>query len=284
MPPMIRPLVLLLLLATPASAQEKPTFGRAVDEAAPRPPGMRLVWSDEFDRGTMPDPAKWSYDTERNREGWYNHEAEYYAAARPENVRVAGGDLVIEARHDMASLPHPADYGGQAYSSARILTRGHASWTYGFVEVRAKLACGRGLWPAIWMLPETGGWPDGGELDIMEMVGHQPGIVHGTVHTRATEDGHLVSGWQANVPDACTAFHRYQMNWTPDRITFGVDDRAYYALDRNGSTDRAVWPFDRPEYLILNVAVGGDWGGQQGIDDAAFPSAMTVDYARVWQR
>jgi beta-glucanase (GH16 family) len=268
----------VLALAAAAAALEPAPEPMAVPE------GYRLVWSDEFSRGRRPDPRRWAYDTDYNRRGWHNGERQYYSARRRENARIEGGSLIVEARADGPALRRFADWGGQAYSSARLVTRGRAAWTYGFVEVRAKIPCGRGVWPAIWMLADSPGarWPDAGEIDIMEHVGHEPGIVHQTVHTAAFNH---VRGTQraaqARVPDACTAFHLYQLDWTRERIRMGIDGRTVFTFARSG--DRAEWPFDGPQYLILNVAVGGTWGGAQGIDDAAFPARMDVDYVRVWQ-
>ena len=133
------------------------------------PAGHVLVWSDEFDQPGLPDAAKWAHDTERNRLGWYNNELQYYAANRPENAQVRDGRLHVTARlESLASLP---DWGGQRYTSARLLTRGRADWTYGYFEVRAKMPCGRGTWPAIWLLGSGGRWPEDGELDMVEQLG-----------------------------------------------------------------------------------------------------------------
>jgi beta-glucanase (GH16 family) len=248
------------------------------------PAGYRLVWSDEFSRPGLPDPRRWDYDTEFNRRGWHNEERQYYSARRLRNARVRRGRLIVEARAERLDPRRFPDWGGQAYSSARLVTRGRASWTYGFFEVRAKLACGRGVWPAIWMLGASPGlrWPEGGEIDIMEHVGHEPGIVHQTVHTGALNHA---SGThrsaQARVPDPCGAFHAYQLDWTRERIRMGIDGRTVFTFPR--SDDPARWPFDGPQYLILNVAIGGTWGGAQGIDEAALPARMEVDYVRVWQ-
>ena len=253
-------------------------------EAMRRPADARLVWHDEFDRAGAPDPARWRYDVSDNRHGWSNNELQYYAADRGENARVKGGALIVTARAER--LADRADYGGQGYSSARLDTRGIASWTYGFFEVRAKLACGKGTWPAIWMLgaDAAAGWPARGEIDIMEAVGWKPGIVHGTVHTAAYNHViHTQRGAERAVADTCGGWHRYQLDWSPERVLIGVDDRAYMRFANDGRHDPRTWPFDRPEYLILNVAVGG-WGGQGGIDPAAFPARMAVDYVRVWQR
>ncbi len=244
-------------------------------------PGYRLVWTDEFDAGAMPDPAKWDYDISRNKDGWWNNEAQYYAFARPENSRIEDGKLVIEARRDDVS--GFKDFGGQKYSSARLVTRGRAEWTYGFYDIRAKLPCGRGHWPAIWMLG-TGQWPDTGEIDIMESVGFEPTTIYGTAHSRHTVDTKSPKGDEIEVRTLCTEFHNYQLDWRPDSLTWLVDGKPYYRLDKPKNADWKTWPYDTPQYLLLNVAVGGAWGGQQGIDDAAFPARMEVDYVRVWQK
>jgi beta-glucanase (GH16 family) len=257
----------------------------AIAESGGIPSGARLVWSDEFDVAGLPDADKWSYDTERNAAGWYNNELQYYSDARIDNSRVENGLLLITARReDLSTLGLP-DWSGQKYSSARLITRDKASWTYGFVEVRAKLPCGTGTWPAIWMLsmPPAARWPDDGEIDIMEHVGFDAGVVHGTVHTGAYN--HTLGnqrGATTQVPDACNDFHRYQLTWTRTRIAIGVDDRNYYQYS-NDNSGNAEWPFDSPQFLILNIAVGGDWGGQMGVDDSIFPVRMEIDYVRVYQ-
>lgn len=257
----------------------------AINEAGGIPTGYRLAWSDEFDVDGLPNPAKWDYDTDRNFLGWYNNELQYYAKERAENSQVTGGNLVITARKENLTGAGFSDWGGQAYSSARLVTRGKAAWTYGFIEIRAKLPCGRGSWPALWMLssPPQTAWPDDGEIDIMEHVGFDPGVVHGTMHTLAynhTKNNSRTA--TTNVPDACTAFHKYQLSWTANQIKVGVDDRNYYQYSNDGSGN-AEWPFDSPQYLIFNIAVGGDWGGQMGVDDTIFPIQMEVDYVRVYQ-
>ncbi|WIY70807.1 glycoside hydrolase family 16 protein [Aquidulcibacter paucihalophilus] len=248
--------------------------------------GYRLVWNDEFNVDGLPDPARWAYDTSRNREGWYNRELQYYSAARPENARVEAGRLIIEARLETPDPVTVTDSGGQDFTSARLISRGLAEWTYGFFEVRAKVPCGRGTWPAAWLLPVADViWPAGGEIDILEHVGHDPGVVHGTVHTtRYNHTRGSQRGGRKRVADACGAFHRYQVLWTPDSINFGVDDVGYYAFRNDGRGDPATWPFDQPFYAILNLAVGGDWGGVEGVDRRAFPQTLEVDYVRVFQK
>ena len=260
----------------------------AVAADAPPPPetlkppaGWQLAWSDEFDVDGLPDPKKWGNDTYFNKQGWFNHEAQYYSAPRAENAVVHDGKLLITARKETRSAA--IDFGGQHYTSARLITRGLAEWTYGFFEIRAKLPCGLGTWPAIWMLGSHGDWPANGELDIMEHIGRNPGRVLSTIHTPAGHGAHGV-GAAVTVPDSCGAFHRYQMLWTDRDIRFGVDGiehLAYPRLDVGAADAARVWPFDGPQFLLLNVAIGGDLGGP--VDDGIFPVTMEVDYVRVWQ-
>ncbi len=246
-----------------------------------------LVWSDEFETPGLPDASKWSFDTERNAAGWYNNELQYYSANRMENARVEGGRLIITARKE--DLRSAADYGGQHYTSARMITRGKASWTYGFVEVRARMPCGLGTWPAIWMLGTGGRWPEDGEIDILEQRGTSAAaksVVLGTIHTRAYNyfNGSLGvgQGSSTTVADACTAFHNYQLTWDADRIRIGVDGTNYFefANPKNGDTTR--WPFNNPQFLILNLAIGGDLGGT--VDLNFTPQQMEVEYVRVYQK
>jgi len=246
-------------------------------EALRVPAQYQLVWSDEFDRDGLPDPLKWDHDTGRNKVGWHNNELQYYAGPRAENAVVKGGRLVITARKE--SLTAAADWGGQRYTSSRLLTRGRADWTYGFFEIRAKLPCGLGTWPAIWTLGSKGGWPDDGELDIMEQVGSDPTRISSVVHTAA---GHAAQGvlGAVRVGDACRKFHRYQMHWTAEGVEFGVDGFAHMRYPNLKLGPRA-WPFDAPQFLLLNIAIGGDLGGK--VDDRIFPVAMEIDYVRVYQ-
>jgi beta-glucanase (GH16 family) len=271
------------LIALPAFSATDVAAG-AIDEPGGIPASWKLVWADEFDVGGLPDPNKWGYDTHRNRIGWHNQEKQYYANERSKNTRVENGSLIIETHQE--ELPDLRDWNNQAYSSGRLLTSGRASWTYGGFEIRAKLPCGRGTWPAIWLLPAQSSlrWPDGGEIDIMEHVGFDEGVVHGTVHTGAYN--HVKNTQKAattNLPDLCKAFHRYQLVWTKDALTIGVDDRHYFRFANDGEGELATWPFDRPMYLLLNTAVGGSWAGRNGIDDAVFPVRFEIDYVRVWQ-
>ena len=193
----------------------------------------------------------------------------------PENARVAGGVLIIEALKK--------DRDKSRFTSARLVSR--QDWQYGYVEVRAKLPKAIGTWPAAWMLPthwKYGGWPASGEIDIMEHVGYDPGVVHGTVHTEAFNHGiGTQQGKQIKVDGYDTDFHRYAIRWTADKIEFFVDDVHYNTFARK-SGDYRKWPFDQPFHLLLNLAVGGDWGGKEGVDEAAFPQRLEVDWVRVY--
>ena len=255
-----------------------------VPPVIPGPQGNRsLVWSDEFDLDGFPSASKWDYDTERNRLGWYNNELQYYARDRLENARVEGGRLIITARKE--DLTAAADYGGQHYTSARMLTRGKASWTYGFFEVRAKLPCSAGTWPAIWSLGTGGRWPEDGEIDIMEQRGNNKTEILGTIHTRAYNyfNGSLGGGRgsQTTVSDACTNFHNYQLTWTAEKIVIGVDGVNYFEYVNPNTGDYNRWPFSNPQFLILNLAIGGDLGGP--VDPGFTTQQLEVEYVRVYQ-
>jgi len=244
-------------------------------EAARFASNWTLIWSDEFDYQGLPDSSKWNYDT-----GYIaNNEKQYYLAEREENARVEGGMLVIEARKEARE--------GFDYTSARLKTDGKASWLYGRVEVSAKLPTGRGMWPAIWMLGSncsTVGWPECGEIDIMENVGFEPEMVHSNIHTKAYN--HILRTDRAHhlkVDAPSENFYVYSIEWFEDRIEFLVDDILYFTF-RNEGTGTDTWPFAQPHYLILNAAVGGVWGGRNGIDDTIFPQKFYIDYVRVYER
>lgn len=253
----------------------------------------KLVWSDDFDQPGLPDPSKWDYE-----EGFIrNNEAQYYTRARQENARIENGMLVIEARKEVFKNPQydPQSQGqgrsrrsreSAQYTSASLTTRGKAAWTYGRIEVRAKLPPGHGTWPAIWMLgtDRRAGWPACGEIDIMEFVGFDPGIIHANIHVK--KYNHVLKtgkGSQITISDAAEAFHVYSLEWTPQRLDFFVDDKKYFTFE-NENTGSDVWPFDKDAYLILNLAIGGAWGGAKGIDDACFPQRYYIDYVRVYQK
>lgn len=248
-----------------------------------RPAHARLRWRDEFN-GSRLDLAKWTFDTSHNKQGWFNGELQYYSAGRPQNLRVSNGLLTIEARHETLPPARYPDWGGQHYTSAKIFSKG-SGWTYGFYEVRAKLPCARGTWPAIWMLPVAmKEWPDDGEIDIMEQVGAEPNLIYASLHTKLFN--HILKtqrSAQRLVPTSCSAFHRYQLDWRPDSITIGVDGRGVLRVRNDQPGGKGAWPFFTPFKMILNLAIGGDWAAAKGIDDAAMPQRMEVDYVRVWQ-
>lgn len=243
---------------------------------------QKLVWSDEFDYTGIPDSTRWNVDIGDGCPslcGWGNEELEYYTN-RPQNVKVENGSLIIEARKE--------DYSGRAYTSAKLLTRGKADWKYGHIEVRAKLPKGRGVWPAIWMLSSQkkyGGWPASGEIDIMEHVGYDPAFVYGSVHTESYNhvDGtQRTAGFMEMENPFADNFHIYAIDWTEEYIEFFTDDIPFMRFE-NEHNSYKEWPFDQNFYLILNIAVGGTWGGAEGIDDSIWPQRMEVDYVRVYQ-
>ena len=235
----------------------------------------KLVWSDEFNNTGLPDAAKWNYDV--GGHGWGNNELQFYTDKRQENARVENGNLVIEARKE--------NWQSKEYTSARLVTKGKGDWKYGRIEVRAKIPSGRGTWPAIWMLASTNplAWPDDGEIDIMEHVGFDQGRIHGTIHCK--KYNHVIGTQKSAtimVPDCSTAFHVYGLQWTADSIKVSIDGNAYFSF-ANEHTGKDAWPFDQPFHLLLNIAVGGNWGGQQGVDTTIFPARLEVDYVRVYQ-
>lgn len=240
-------------------------------------PGYELAWSDEFE-GTEIDLNKWEHEV--NASGGGNNELQYYTA-RPENSFVQDGHLHIVAIQD----EYTAEEGTRYYTSARMRTPNKGDWKYARVDVKAKVPVGQGVWPAIWMLPtdwEYGGWPNSGEIDIMEHINLQTEI-HGTVHTEAYNHKRGTQrGGRIEVPDADENFHVYSIVWTEDKIDFLVDDQQYYTFSNDGKGDSATWPFDKRFHLILNVAIGGDWPGDP-TTDTRFPKEMIIDYVRVYQ-
>jgi beta-glucanase (GH16 family) len=235
-----------------------------------------LIWSDEFDQDGLPDHTKWSYNL--GGDGWGNQELQFYTSRRAENARVEGGRLIIEARKET--------FENNKYTSARLLTKGIAEWKYGRFEIKAKLPAGVGTWPAIWLLSGLDPlvWPNDGEIDIMEHVGHDQGVIHSTIHCgkynhlNGTQKGDTI-----RVPDCSDKFHIYALDWSEDSIRAYVDDKQYFSFV-NEHSGKNAWPFDNRMFLILNIAVGGGWGGQKGVDDTIFPQRMEVDYVRVYQK
>ena len=241
----------------------------------------KMIWHDNFATDGVPNPSKWTYELGDGCPelcGWGNNERQAYTSD-PQNVRVEDGNLIIEAIQISAE--------DSTYTSAKLVSHSGGSWQYAYVEIRAKLPVGRGTWPALWMLPDEkkyGGWPKSGEIDIMEHVGMDQDVVHGTVHTEAYNGmiGTQV-GKQIDVAGASEDFHVYAIDWTADNIAFMVDGEVYHNFP-NDDKGTAEWPFDHPFHLIINIAVGGNWGGQQGIDKTVWPQQMLVDYVRVYDK
>lgn len=237
------------------------------------PAGMELVWSDEFDVDGAPDKNKWDYSTGGN--GWGNGEAQFYTDKRS-NSEVKKGSLVITAKLENG-----------LWTSARLKTLYKGQWQYGYIEVRAKLPKGVGTWPAIWMLPfndKYGMWPRSGEIDIMEHVGFEQDVVHTTVHTKSFN--HRL-GNQPNkhelIPGVSKNYHTYALEWQPEYLQWYIDGKPFYRFENTGN-GWEDWPFDHQFYLIINLAIGGAWGGQKGIDPKMTESTMFVDYVRVYQK
>jgi beta-glucanase (GH16 family) len=232
------------------------------------------VWADEFNTGNQPDASRWSYDVGGG--GWGNNELQFYTNGA--NTAITGGNLVITARRE--------NMGSNQYTSARLVSRGKGDWLYGKFEIRAKVPKGRGTWPALWMLPTDnhyGQWPASGEIDIMEHVGHDPERIHFSIHTNAFN--HMINTQRSSsrmLPGATDEFNVYSCEWTPFSIRGFINGVRYFEFT-NANTGFAAWPFDRRFHFIFNIAVGGNWGGQQGVDVNAFPTSMLVDYVRVYR-
>ena len=238
----------------------------------------KLLWSDEFDSNGLPDTSTWKF--ELGAGGWGNNEVQQYTSL-PANVRQENGLLVIEALKS-----------GPEWTSARIISHDKVEFQYGRIVFRAKLPAGSGTWPALWLLGHnifTAGWPEGGEIDVMEHVGKNPGIVHSSLHT-ASSFGSTVNTKTIKVDAFDTEFHEYEANWTKDKIEFRIDGKLFYTyepLEQNSST----WPFNQPFFIIMNIAMGGNFGSdpqyetnglKNGIDPTLTSARMEVDYVRIY--
>lgn len=245
------------------------TFTTTSPNVTPDVNYTNLVFSDEFNTNGVPDPAKWSFNTGTGQSGWGNGEAQYYTDS-PNNVTVTGGNLKITAIKE--------NFGGAAYTSSRMVSENKFEFKYGKVEVRAKLPTGAGTWPAIWMLGQNyaaNAWPACGEIDIMEHIGNQQNVIHGSLHYPGNSGGNASTG-STTISTASTSFHNYSVVWSPAAIKFYVDDVLYHSLANTGSL-----PFNADFFLIFNVAMGGNFGG--AIDPAFTQASMEIDYVRVYQ-
>lgn len=259
--------VIVLLYLTGCSSNKK------IQEKEP-------VWSDEFNYTGLPDSTKWNYDV--GGHGWGNNELQFYTDKRMENGRVENGILIIEARKE--------PWEGMNYTSTRLISKGKGDpiaigWQYGKIEVKAKLPRGLGTWPAIWMLGSTTplNWPDDGEIDIMEHVGFNQGFIHSSVHTK--KYNHVIGTQRTDtiyINDCSENFHIYAVEWNKDSVKVSADGNVYFRF-ANEKSGYEAWPFDNKMHLLLNIAVGGNWGGQKGVDTTIWPQRMEIDYVRVFK-
>lgn len=244
------------------------------------PEGYSLVWSDEFD-GPEIDRDNWTFDI--GGWGWGNGEAQYYTD-RAENARIQDGVLVVEARFER--------YEGAYYTSARLKSEGLQEFQYGYIEARAKVPAGAGLWPAFWMLgttferdeanPIDSNWPQAGEIDIMEYVGREPNITYGTIHGPGYAGAGGLGKWNRQEQPIADDWHTYAIEWDESGIRWFFDSEQFGELGRDAVGDRE-WVFDQPFFLLLNLALGGTFPGPIGLD-VEFPKLFLVDHVRVYQR
>ena len=253
--------------------------------------GYDLVWSDEFNYKGQPDSLKWAHEIGMKR----NREAQYYTESL-KNSRVEDGHLVLEvhkeaienAAFESTTVKNWRNNQEFAqYSSASLSTKNLAAWTYGKIDIRAKLSKGIGLWPAFWMLGENYsevGWPECGEIDIMEHVGFNPDSIFGTIHTKAYN--HMIGtqrGKTVYIDQPYDTFHTFSLEWTPEKMDFILDGEVYNHIENDHKTT-AEWPFDQDFHLKINIAVGGMLGGKKGIEDESLPQKMIIDFVRVYQK
>ncbi|MFN1834199.1 family 16 glycosylhydrolase [Balneola sp. MJW-20] len=243
-------------------------------------PGYELVWNDEFDQNSL-DESSWEYmngnGSEYGLDGWGNNELQYYTN-NSRNIKVEDGLLVITALNEKL--------GNNNYTSARIRTKGLVDRKFGIIEARMKLPKGQGIWPAFWMLPTEnvyGGWPSSGEIDIMELVGHEPDVVHGTVHYGQRYPNNSKTGrpYRIEQGDFSDDFHVFRIVWEENVIRWFVDETLYYSITPS-TLSPENWPFNEDFHLLLNVAVGGDWPGNPD-ETTSFPQKLQVDYVRWYQ-
>lgn len=243
--------------------------------------GYQVIWQDEFDT-TQIDRKKWDFQlgtgSEYGLSGWGNNELQFYTN-RSDNARIENGSLIIEARKETLQ--------GQSYTSARLVTKGLENWTYGKFEARIKLPKTRGLWPAFWMLPEEntyGSWPASGEIDIMELVGHTPEIIFGTVHfgNNSNDRNYITGEYALDSGTFADDFHIFTVEWEAEQIRWKLNGVEYHSVTKSDLVPYR-WPFDQPFYLLLNVAVGGNWPGNPD-SSSIFPQRMVIDYVRVYKK
>jgi len=239
-------------------------------------PGYTLVWKDEFEGSTL-DLNNWNQETGNGSNGWGNNELEYYTNS-PKNTFLSNGNLIIEARKESIN--------GFNYSSGRMTTQNKKTFTFGRIDIRAKLPTGKGIWPALWMLGTNiniVSWPACGEIDIMELIGTYPGRVYGTMHWKPVTGTNTNKGSEYNLSSGnySQQFHVFSIIWSQDMIKWLVDDQLFFTGTK-ADVGSANYPFNAPEFFIFNVAVGGNWPGSPDAG-TEFPQRMFVDYVRVFQ-
>ncbi len=248
----------------------------------------KLIWQDEFNYVGFPNNNKWTYEKGLVR----NNENQYYTVKDPNNVFVEHGYLTIQAKQEgFWPATGALDWlfstqRKKKYSSASLTTEHLSGWQYGRVEVRAKLPQGRGVWPAIWLVGKNFrevGWPTCGEIDIMEYVGFKPKTIHSVLHSKAYNHrkNNSING-RVQLDDLATEFHLYAVERFVDHIDFWIDDKLHFSYKKEPN-NKDAWPFDQEMYLIINLAIGGSWGGQKGIDKSIFPQRFIIDYVRVFE-
>lgn len=241
-----------------------------------------LVFEDNFD-GVLPSKKSWSYDIEGNSRGWGNNELQAYTD-RPENCFIKDGVLHIRANKE--DYVDPVSGKSFGYTSARLISKGKLDRKYGKFEIRAKTPKGRGIWPAIWFLPSSqlyGTWPRSGEIDLLEHVGHDQGRLHFSVHTESFN--HMINTQKTNsvvVDDCSDRFMLYTLEWEPHLIQCFIDGETVFQFANEGKGVED-WPFDQEFHILVNVAVGGNWGGQKGVDDSIFPATLLVENVKVFE-
>ena len=279
-------LVFAIYIFILCSCSEEEDKAQGNDQAPTFSSNWEMLWSDEFD-GEDLDLSKWNKLSWRP--GWVNNELQAYTE-RDTNIFLESGFLVLQGLIDPGFSG--TDYNGNDYNadytSGRVNTDGKFSTTYGRFDIRAKLPKGKGSWPAIWMLGESInsiGWPDCGEIDIMEHVGYDEGMIHGSIHTE--EYNHMYNTQRSGskyIENVTSTFHVYSLEWSPFYLRYLIDDEPFFFVYNDSKGDNSKWPFDDPHYIILNLAIGGDWGGVQGISTSEFPMRMMVDYVRVFKQ
>ena len=263
---MIKKIILFLAICIIASCED--------DETQTVTTFDNLVLEENFENGEI-DSSLWSFETGTGQNGWGNNELQYYTD-RSENVKVEDGKLIITARKE--------SFQGSSYTSARMITKDKFDIKYGRIEARMKMPWGRGLWPAFWMLGaniDEVGWPQTGEIDIMEYRGQDPNIVHGSVHGPGYSAGNSITkSFELNNDRLDTGFHKYGIEWNENFINFYIDDSLYNQISPNDVTGE--WVFDKPFFMLVNMAVGGTFVGSPS-GDTVFPQTLEVDYIRVFE-